>query len=1626
MSNNKEVKVTIDVGAKFTGKASMDELKHSVQALANATGLTGKQINKAYNGFIQFEDAHRILAHLNNTIGLSSTQIKLFAQEVGKSYAEVQDFLEKNKDLTTEYAEQCKIDEELRSAQSKLSAERKEQEKSLNSLRKEYKKLGGDVEQVSEKTAKYMQILKDMQVYQGSIKSKIEEKNSLEAKLKDIQNNKVSEDINKKIESRKITLNTLTADIEALKNGGKTSKLVSVQNDIVFNKEVLKEKNELLKNVNKDDTNSINKLKESIETLENKLKELEQAEKCLKEKNPADYINLLTKAIEQTNSEIGILEAKVKGSFTEEESKKLKTLEEEINSITNSYNIYNSMLPKNYDKLIETGKAIEKLSEEHRKNEEQTKKLDEQLQVSTSIINEQSKAVTAAASIQTTYINKQLDSIKANTELKESTEDIKNSTEKLKSSTDDAKSSIEELKSTEKGLSKSTSEIKYELALLGQSANYVGKQIYSMSSMFDCLTTSINNTNSALFFLYPKCNSFLVKSYGIISRVRSNASSLNKLVDESANGSSNAFSNKSTKANGLNSKMPGSIIDLSKDEYRIIDSTNETSNTLSRLDDKINKVSGSAQWLGRSFWDLEGSFREINSRFEFNGLNNKTNEFDKLDQCIKNLEKDLNKLDFDEIDETFGSGGIHIKDHVDELDEFDKLIEDLDEDFDDLDFEEIDENFGKTGIKDVVKGAFGRITGAAGELKDITGNLGKLDTSLDKTTIKQKLLNMTIELGKKIYKEYVNTLESVGKVAINAGKSLVNGFGQAIEVAEKLINTVSEACNKIKELADAGSELQAGWFKLYNYLGEEGGNTYTEYLNELHDVLSVDADDIVQNAEGVLSMVDNLGLSLEKSTEAMEAFTNFGLDLSTFSGEEFSAIIGQLENAVNLNVLNSRSALAHALNLTNKDIEVFKSFNSEQERANYLLSRGGEFRDNYKKWLQTAGGRVAQLNNSVSSLTENVQKLSTGLLAKLAPAITSIIKLLDRLVSMLYKVFNIKDLTSAEGNMAKGFDGVVGDAESATEALDDTTEAAKKLERQVAGFDDVIQINDSSSSSKDIKDKVNGLMGDIDFSDWLEDLTPNPSAFEKKLDKIYDMIGKGKWAEVGNKVRDLIVNGLNSIDWDEIKSKLTGFTRGLSNLLNGLLENGKLAGSIGTSLSELINTVVAGINAFLGNEELFKNLGISLSKGLNSFFETLDAEGIANMLSSFVHDVFTTFSNFVDTMNKDGTWSLIGTKISAIINGFFSSFTIEDVQNGVDSIISFINGVFEMIGTFMDNLDTEDIKNKITTFVRGLFEGFKEHQDEWAATLSEFTGFIMDLLSSLIRTWDKTGMTNAVIEFIADSGIGDLVWKLTKTKFKIGWEKFKIEFISALEAFFGDILYKIGNIIGLIIATVIEFLDTIGADIMYALGNIIGYITVAISGLIGAILGLGTRLKEGLGEVWDWVKDLFSNIFDWVGDWVSKLWDKVSGFFESLKDKILGVDETVSSAESHSSGGGSHSGGGYYRNGNGFISSYSDEGIEVPLLANGGIVHRATLATIGEAGTEAVVPLQNNTEWMDTMAKSLVSAMDNKNNGMTGSTVVIDMSKCSKQVYTRSELQAFGKLIADSLNTYGANVAYNY
>ena len=63
----------------------------------------------------------------------------------------------------------------------------------------------------------------------------------------------------------------------------------------------------------------------------------------------------------------------------------------------------------------------------------------------------------------------------------------------------------------------------------------------------------------------------------------------------------------------------------------------------------------------------------------------------------------------------------------------------------------------------------------------------------------------------------------------------------------------------------------------------------------------------------------------------------------------------------------------------------------------------------------------------------------------------------------------------------------------------------------------------------------------------------------------------------------------------------------------------------------------------------------------------------------------------------------------------------------------------------------------------------------------------------------------------------------------------------------------------------------------------------------------------------------------------------------------------------------------------------------IPQLARGGIVDSPTLAMIGEAGKEAVMPLENNTGWMDTLAQKVASAVSqavNTNGNNIGDIVI--------------------------------------
>lgn len=76
--------------------------------------------------------------------------------------------------------------------------------------------------------------------------------------------------------------------------------------------------------------------------------------------------------------------------------------------------------------------------------------------------------------------------------------------------------------------------------------------------------------------------------------------------------------------------------------------------------------------------------------------------------------------------------------------------------------------------------------------------------------------------------------------------------------------------------------------------------------------------------------------------------------------------------------------------------------------------------------------------------------------------------------------------------------------------------------------------------------------------------------------------------------------------------------------------------------------------------------------------------------------------------------------------------------------------------------------------------------------------------------------------------------------------------------------------------------------------------------------------------------------------------------------------------------------------------------LDVPQFAKGGIVDSATLGVFGEAGTEAVVPLENNLGWLDKLAGMLDERMSN---GLGNAPIVIKVGE-----------RTFGEVCVDSIN----------
>jgi len=276
----------------------------------------------------------------------------------------------------------------------------------------------------------------------------------------------------------------------------------------------------------------------------------------------------------------------------------------------------------------------------------------------------------------------------------------------------------------------------------------------------------------------------------------------------------------------------------------------------------------------------------------------------------------------------------------------------------------------------------------------------------------------------------------------------------------------------------------------------------------------------------------------------------------------------------------------------------------------------------------------------------------------------------------------------------------------------------------------------------------------------------------------------------------------------------------------------------------------------------------------------------------------------------------------------------------------------------------------------------------------DFRNFFINLWEGIKNTIGV--VVDAIAGFFSDLWTGiQSIWSTVSTWFNDNVIQPLKDVFSPIVEWFTDLFMSIYNTLSDIVSNIIAIVRGVWLTIKAIFEPVFKWFNDNIIQPVSKVFsGLWNGLKDGAKAAWNGIKSVFSSVANFFGNIFSEAWSKVKAvfsiggkIFDGIKDGIVSAFKTIVN--------------GIIKGINKVVAVPFDginwalkkiKGIsimgikpfdwistigvpQIPLLAKGGIVSRATQAIIGEAGKEAVLPLEKNTGWMRQLAADLVREM---------------------------------------------------
>ncbi|HHG7460605.1 TPA: hypothetical protein ACPX46_001982 [Streptococcus pneumoniae] len=633
---------------------------------------------------------------------------------------------------------------------------------------------------------------------------------------------------------------------------------------------------------------------------------------------------------------------------------------------------------------------------------------------------------------------------------------------------------------------------------------------------------------------------------------------------------------------------------------------------------------------------------------------------------------------------------------------------------------------------------------------------------------------------------------------------------------------------------------------------------------------------------------------------------------------------------------------------------------------------------------------LVALFDNVGNLSEAVGNIAQDFSSAFYDVITSTgaVRIGSAIVSTLLSLTStiVEVGSKLAGSLFKGFEKVVVTSapkiSSVFQSLLDTVAPVfESIERSVNKFGDGLSRVYDEHVVPAINSIANAFNGLIDIIQILWENSWQPFAeflsgvFGVSIEGISDLLGGGLLATLGllADAIKLVADGFTVFsDWcKENKEPIVALitTWQTINFLSWAEQAGGLAGAF-SLLGSKVSLIVGGI----------KNLGLAI-KALT--FDKLVSFGETIYLNTLYAKDF--------VVNSGKTIAQLG-KTALELGKSALAWTAHAAKMGLATAAEFAHSVAAGVATaatWAFNAALAVLTSPITWIIAAI-----------AALIA--IGVL------LYQNWDT------VVEFAktAWQGLCDFISGICRAigEFFSGlWTKLQ-EIFEPIGQWFGEKFQQAWDAIVNIFTPIGSWFGQRWADVTSALANIGAWFTDMFQKAWTGLTNIFSKLGLWFGERWADVTSVLANVSSWFGNMFTSAYNAVKNAFSSIGGFFSGVWSTVQSIFVNAGQKVGSAVGGAFRsavNGvlgtienvvNGFIGmingvigminkipgvSLGGIGyVSLPRLARGGIVDSPTIAMIGEAGKEAVVPLEN-TGFIQTLGRVVSSAVVNAMAGVS-------------------------------------------